>query len=193
IADTPNSEMNPMAAEILKFRLATYSPKIPPATANGMPASASRLSRTEANKLYRSIEIRSRLRGTMTASRFCASTNAPNSPVHSIALGQGKFFSDAILCLGHGRPEIASADAVLQRNKSLIVLPIDVGGAGLELHLAEVAQRNIRGRRFWIVVWQGDGDGANGVDIAAIFWSQANGERKIHLALIDPGHFLAAD
>ena len=49
--ETPNSEMKPMAAEILKFKPATVSPRIPPATAKGMPESASRLIRTEANRL----------------------------------------------------------------------------------------------------------------------------------------------
>ena len=51
MAATPNSEMKPIAAETLKLRLATYSPRMPPHTANGMPDSASRLSRTELNRL----------------------------------------------------------------------------------------------------------------------------------------------
>ena len=51
IADTPNKEMNPTAAETLAFRPKKYSPRIPPQAANGMPDNASRLSRTELNRL----------------------------------------------------------------------------------------------------------------------------------------------
>ena len=47
MVETPNNEMNPMAAETLRLRPDTQSPRMPPATANGMPASASRLSRME--------------------------------------------------------------------------------------------------------------------------------------------------
>ena len=83
IAATPNSEMKPTAAETLKFRPATQSPRMPPATANGMLESASRLSRIELNRLYSSIRISSSESGTISASRFLASCSAPNSPDHS--------------------------------------------------------------------------------------------------------------
>ena len=75
--------MNPIAAEMLKFKPATVSPRMPPATANGMPDSASRLSRTELKRLWSSMKMSNRLSGTINASRFCASTSAPNSPVQS--------------------------------------------------------------------------------------------------------------
>ena len=50
MTDTPNSETNPMAAEMLKSKSVTYSATTPPATAKGIPASASRLSRSELNR-----------------------------------------------------------------------------------------------------------------------------------------------
>ena len=49
ITDTPNNEMNPIAAEILKFNLKAYSPKMPPLIANGSPSSDKRLLRNELN------------------------------------------------------------------------------------------------------------------------------------------------
>src|SRR5262245_38978425 len=83
IADTPNKEMKPTAAETLKLSPNTYTPRMPPQAANGIPANASRLSRVELNRLYSNIMMSKRLRGTMTASLFLASTRAPNSPDHS--------------------------------------------------------------------------------------------------------------
>ena len=50
ITETPNSEMKPIAAETLNASPVTYSAMMPPAIANGMPASASRLSRSELNR-----------------------------------------------------------------------------------------------------------------------------------------------
>ena len=49
ITETPNSEMNPIAAEMLKSNPETYNPKMPPQTANGSPNRAKRLSRSELN------------------------------------------------------------------------------------------------------------------------------------------------
>ena len=46
ITETPNSEMKPMAAEMLNSRPEIYSAIMPPVTAKGSPASASRLSRS---------------------------------------------------------------------------------------------------------------------------------------------------
>ncbi len=51
MTDTPNSDMNPMAAETLNGSPVTNSASTPPATAKGIPAKASRLSRTELNRL----------------------------------------------------------------------------------------------------------------------------------------------
>ena len=51
ITDTPRSEMNPMAADMLNGNPVTSSARMPPATANGIPASASKLSRAELNRL----------------------------------------------------------------------------------------------------------------------------------------------
>ena len=51
ITDTPRREMNPMAAEMLKGSPATSSARMPPATANGMPASASKVSLVRLKRL----------------------------------------------------------------------------------------------------------------------------------------------
>src|SRR5262249_49975742 len=58
---------------------------------------------------------------------------------------------------------------------------------------AELAERDIGGRRLRIVVGQRHWYRADGVDAAAIFRSKAHRERKIHLAFVDPGDLLAAD
>ena len=50
ITETPNSDTKPIAAEIEKSSPVTYSAITPPAIENGMPASASRLSRSELNR-----------------------------------------------------------------------------------------------------------------------------------------------
>ena len=42
MTETPSSDMNPMAAEMLNGSPVTSSARMPPATANGMPASASK-------------------------------------------------------------------------------------------------------------------------------------------------------
>ena len=49
MTDTPNSEINPIAAEMLKSRPETYSPTRPPEIANGSPSKAKKLSRQELN------------------------------------------------------------------------------------------------------------------------------------------------
>ena len=51
MTETPNKEMKPIAAETLNGRPATNKAMMPPAIENGMPASASKLSRSELNML----------------------------------------------------------------------------------------------------------------------------------------------
>ena len=51
MTETPKSETKPIAAEMLKCLAGDCTgAMMPPATANGMPASASRLSREELNR-----------------------------------------------------------------------------------------------------------------------------------------------
>src|SRR6266853_1628980 len=133
IADTPNNEMNPMAAEILKFKLAAYSPRIPPETAHRSEQAVQK--HQDQEQAHRHDDSQPLLRLHQCAELAC--------PFHPVALGHGKFLGDAVLGLGDCRPKVASSDAVFQRDKSLIVFPVYVRGAGLELHLAEVAQRNV--------------------------------------------------
>ena len=95
--------------------------------------------------------------------------------------------------LADGRAEVASADAVFQRNETLTVLAVDIGRTGFQLHLAEVAQRDIGGGRFRVVARQRHRDRADGLDIAAIFRREPDSQRKVILAFVDPGDFLAAD
>jgi hypothetical protein len=65
ITGTPNREMNPIAAEMLKSKPET-SPKIPPHTANGIPTI--RLSRRELNNS--STTMRMSVIGTMIRGVF---------------------------------------------------------------------------------------------------------------------------
>ena len=51
MTETPNSDMNPMAADTLNGNPVTNNASTPPPIANGIPAKASRLSRIELNKL----------------------------------------------------------------------------------------------------------------------------------------------
>ena len=131
----------------------------------------------------------------MTASRFLASCKRAElaRPLHAVALRQRHVLGDALLRLGDGRAEIALAHAVFQRNEALAVLAIDVGGAGLQPHVGDVAQRDIGGRGLRIAVRQGDRDRADGVDVVAIARRQPHGERGVDLALVDARHLLAAD
>src|SRR4029079_18002656 len=97
------------------------------------------------------------------------------------------------LGLDHGRTEIAVADAILQRDKTLAVLAIDISRAADELDLAKIAKPNIGSRRLGIRVWKRYRNRANGVDIPAVFRRQPDRQREDHLPYIDVGIFLAAD
>ena len=76
----PNSEIKPIAAEILKSRPETNSPNIPPPIANGKPAKTKKLSRQELNRQNKRITISDKLKGTIKMSlafAFCRSSNSP--------------------------------------------------------------------------------------------------------------------
>ena len=115
-------------------------------------------------------------------------------PFHAVALRQRHVLGDALLRLGHGRAEIALAHAVFQRNEALAVLAVDIGRAGLEL--ARRRGRPARYRRS--ATSDRCSASATGIERMASTLSrysrrQPHGEREIHLALVDPGHLLAAD
>src|SRR5437763_5461777 len=105
-------------------------------------------------------------------------------PVEFVTRRQRHLVGNALLRFGDRRAEVAPAHAVFERYKTLAVLAVDIGGAGLQLHLAEVAERDIGGRRFRIVARKRDRDGADGVGIAAIFGRKANGKREVELTLV---------
>ena len=138
--------------------------------------------------------ISTRLSGTITASRFFASSSAPNSPAHSsrVARRQLDVLLDALLRLRHGRAEVAAAHAVFQRNEALAVLAIDVGGAALELDLGDVTEREYT-PALLVGVGQRHRNAADGVDIVAVARREPHREREVHLALVDACHLLAAD
>ena len=81
MTETPNSEMKPIAAETLKSSPAKYSAMMPPPIAKGMPATASRLSRSELNRPYSSTRIRTQADRhddlEPLSWRFCRSSNSP--------------------------------------------------------------------------------------------------------------------
>src|SRR6185369_11027774 len=114
-------------------------------------------------------------------------------PVEPVARRQLHTLADAFLRLRNGGPQIAAAYAVLQRHEALAVLAINVGGAGLELDLAEVAERDIGRRRLRIAARQRHRNRPDRLDIAAILRREADGECEIVFALIDACHFLPAD
>src|SRR5437879_13540198 len=88
--------------------------------------------------------------------------------------------------------EIAVAEAVLQRDKTLAVLAVDISRAADELDLADIAKPNIGGRRLGIRVCTRYRNRANGVDVLAVFRCQADGQRGEPLPLRDPRNFSAA-
>src|SRR5215467_7936204 len=131
-----------------------------------------------------------RLSGTMKASRFWASTIAPYS---SVPLRQRHGLGEVALGLRDRGPKITPTHAVFQRYEALAVLAIDVGRAALEFHLRDVAQRDIGGGRFRIVVRYRDRHGADGADVIAIPRSQSGGQCEIHLAFVHARDFLSAN
>ena len=93
----------------------------------------------------------------------------------------------------NGRAEIAIAHAVLERHEPLRVFPVDVGRAGFQLHVAEIAQRDVGGRGLGVGVRQRDRNRPDGVDVAAVFRRQPDREGEVHLAFVDARDLLAAD
>ena len=91
---------------------------------------------------------------------------------------------------GDGGAEIALAHAIFQRNEALAVLAVDIGGARLHLHRAEIGEANIGGRALAVAAGQGDRDRLDRFDVATIFGTKAHGEAEIHLALINARHLL---
>ena len=83
ITDTPNNEMKPIADEMLNARPVTYSAIMPPPIAKGMPANASRLSRTELNSVYSSARISTSATGTTISRRCWATSISWNSPAQT--------------------------------------------------------------------------------------------------------------
>ena len=114
-------------------------------------------------------------------------------PFHAIAGRHRQLLVHPFLRFCHGRTEVAFAHAVFQRHEPLCILAVDVGGAGFDLDLAEVAQRDVGGRRLGVRVRQRDRDRADGIDAAPVFRRKPDREREVHLTLVDFGHFLTAD
>src|SRR5262249_21830584 len=99
----------------------------------------------------------------------------------------------AALRFGDGGAEITPTHAVFQRYEALAVLAIDVGRAALEFHLRDVAQRDIGGGGFRIVMRYRDRHGADGADVIAIPRSQSDGQCEIHLAFVHTRDFLSTN
>ena len=187
--------MKPTAAETLRLRPATYSPRMPPADRE---RNAGQRDQAVAHRIEQAVEQRQDqeqaerhddrepLLGLLQRAELAR-------PLHAVALRQRHVLGDALLRLGDGRAEVALAHAVFQRDEALAVLPVDVGGAGLQPHVGDVAERDIGGVRLRIAVRQRDRDRADGVDVVAVSRRQPHGERGVDLALIDARHLLAAD
>src|SRR5207253_6185339 len=64
-------------------------------------------------------------------------------PLDAVAVRQPHVFRDPPLRLGDGAAEVAAAHAELDGNVALVALVEDIGGAGVERDVGELAQRNI--------------------------------------------------
>src|SRR5215475_6674000 len=141
IAATPKSEMKPIAAETLKLRSATKSPRMPPHTANGIPESASKLPHGIEETVEQHQDQQQAQRHDERQAFLCFHQRAELArPLDAVALRHRHFLGDAPLRLGDRGAEIAPAYAVFDGHEALIVLPIDVSRARLELHLAKIAK-----------------------------------------------------
>ena len=73
------------------------------------------------------------------------SCRLPNSPTHSSAVAARHLdlLGDPLLGLQDGAAEVAAAHAELDRDVALLLLAVDVGGAGHELHVGDLGQRHL--------------------------------------------------
>src|SRR3954462_4682877 len=144
ITAMPNSAMNPIAADTLNGMPDIKSPSTPPKIAIGITLMASSVSIIEPKLNHSSTAISNRLIGTTIDSRLMASCRLPNSPTHSIRDPGGSrtvaatscwarrrlhLRRDLVLRLAGGAAEVAFAHREFDRQVTLLLFAIDIGGA----------------------------------------------------------------
>ena len=149
ITDTPNNEINPIAADMLKSRPETYSPTRPPEIANGSPSKAKKLSRRGIEQPVKRHKDKNKgrpangqqpLLGLLKPFELAGKNNAvAGRELHSAA--------DTFLRLRHSASEVAATHAEFDRYKSLVPLAENVGRTGIQRHRSEFAEGNVGPRR----------------------------------------------
>ena len=185
--------MKPIAAEIEKSSPARSSAIRPPPTANGMPASASRPSRSgieQAVQQHEDQEQRYRHRSAAAPGGFQIVELA--RPDHPVPGRQRHRVGNAPVRLCHRAAEIAAAHAELDRDVALLAaLAVDERCAGIERDVGEVRST---GCRRWIPMASGRRlDLAHRVDALAEFRVEPNHHAELPVALQHRGGVGAAE
>ena len=134
ITDTPNSEMKPIAAEMLNSRPVTYSAMMPPPIGE---RDAGQRQQAVAQRIEQAVQQHQDQHQADRARRPPAVLGALQvlefaGPDEAIAGRQFDVLGDPLLRFRDGAAKVAAAHAELDREKALVAFVVDVGGAGIE-------------------------------------------------------------
>ena len=124
---TPRIEMNPTAAEMLKFSPAIFNAHTPPTPTPSTFANTTAASSHDRNAKYRNTAISTSETRNIRAIRFSASSICLNSPLHSVRYGMVMSGSTLALASATVLAEVAAADLELDGDQPLALLPVDRG------------------------------------------------------------------